>query len=1714
MGQTGTQIVGTVDDFVLRTIQNYRSKLLDLSSRNPLINFRHSERSRSHIRIVDEIPEKLYAKLAAGRQLSFTPLSDPELTPRDESLPFFVSALHRAMATDEAYRKSIAELGRDPSDRQKHKVERELRNRIRNEIGLPPFEPVTDPKRRAQEIGIDPEYDLPRDNGQNERRYNDLKLQTLFYREDSDRKLGGLANSARVLLQDAGLSALFCAFGFLEYYESAASDELRVAPLVFFPVDMDRVLEGGEYTYFIRTRNEDTETNVALAELLRQQYALELPAWLDAEDDSPPLERYFRTVEQMISGRDGWRLRRYVTVGLFTFSTLAMYKDLDPQRWTATPLQEHDVVRTLIAGAEVHDNRFAEEYDVDKLPGPGPFLITDADSSQHSAVIDVLSGKNCVIQGPPGTGKSQTITNIISAALHAGKSVLFVAEKMAALDVVKKRLDAAGLDRFCLELHSSKTAKSAVVASLADRLEFSGVRLNAMQLQSNAEALQRARKELLYYVEKANESAGSTGLRVCDVLLGSAIRDELRNRLPQTVANARFPNPLEKTPHVRKEMIDAARVLQEHATRITATTSLAKHPWRGLQNAALTDFEIEQLIPELNRWTEALNSARNLAALLFDRVGLDICATTMAINETCRVIDNTPDPPATLIMSVFRHLFLLNNRERLAFGLKQLEEVEATKNKTRRDFLRGGETVAQLPKRKEIAQLEDVLAKQLALQADATVGSLPEIFNSWQMRHAEVVKLGPGFATLLRSFRLNTEELGAAHACLIGVGCIGALERDLWALRSAELIDAINGPIVQEANSARATLKRRQTTLAQQVDMSLLPTPQELRRLAVALKSTNFILALFNRECRTARKLARAISRDNVKRNRQAIADLLLTCAQFIEDKVRFETDTRYNKVFGVQFRGIDTDFDSLTKVHAWAGKVEKELAACARWGPSVKACLFTATLSDLESINALTQSVDPIRKLTTLFETNDCLSLSELSNQELHRCQLLEAALSSICSTSIRPETKISGLPQFAACLAILEERTATLEGDPDALKLVGGSVAEGETNLAQLRSTLSFAEQMSASGLGNRGMSEVFDDVTRLADIKNDSRAVGHVLADIPQAAECVHALADINPQLWLGVDDFGDADVSALIQRNKIAVENRDCLQDYLAFLLSEDTACDLGLGPLLKAFEDANEDYSLLSEAAEMVFYRSAAEQILNADPRLKRHSGTTHDQLRVQFQQLDREFLEIRRKLLASDLLRRPVPYGNAVGRVSELTQMALVQHLSGQTRPRIALRDLFRRAGDAIKSLMPCWMMSPMSVAQFLQPGAIEFDLVLMDEASQIRPEEGFGAVIRGKQLVVVGDQMQLPPTPFFQKLSVDGGSDSEDEEFADVKQESILEAAAARFFPPRRLKWHYRSEHGSLISFSNKEFYNDDLVVFPSPFDDHPDYGVKLVQVNGVYKSGINTPEVTSVIEHAAQFMREHRDRSLGIVAVNSKQAELIREQLDKLFAMDPTAEAYRSKWSTEIESVFVKNLENVQGDERDVIFISTVYGKDDEGNFYQRFGPINSDYGHRRLNVLFTRAKKMVVLFTSMIPEDIEHEGKKWGVRALRGYLQYARDGHSTLAERSHAECDSEFETWVLEVLKAHGYDAVPQVGFAGYRIDIAVRHPHRPGIFVCGIECDGASYHSARSVRERDRLRQEVLERLHWKIYRIWSTDWFRNPATQTKNLLSYIDRLSAD
>jgi len=748
----------------------------------------------------------------------------------------------------------------------------------------------------------------------------------------------------------------------------------------------------------------------------------------------------------------------------------------------------------------------------------------------------------------------------------------------------------------------------------------------------------------------------------------------------------------------------------------------------------------------------------------------------------------------------------------------------------------------------------------------------------------------------------------------------------------------------------------------------------------------------------------------------------------------------------------------------------------------------------------------------------NSAPSLEALVDAESTSAALADDLAPRLSGVTWNAATTFGQLGTLAAELKSIEDLVSKLNS-AKVEKLLGSQGVLWADRAVQLRETGSYVGELAALSLPQVFWQRLAQQPVRdlIESLKRQGEQLTRLTAPVREREEAACNLAQIDGRRWIGTGDMRSANLKTLDARIGFAVEHKAELQPYLDFIKVERQAKATPLASILDFFQDSPDPYKNLDKICDLIFFRSCAESLFREDPKLATHSGESHEKLRKRYQQLDRRILELRRQEIARFLMNSSIPSGVGKGRASEFTDLALIRRQISLQRRHVALRDLFRRAGDAVQALKPCFMMSPMSVAQFLDPEGLRFDLVVMDEASQIRPEDAIGAIVRGTQIVVVGDPKQLPPTPFFEKVDRDDTTEegSDEAEVEDlIGQESILDLARGPYQPVRRLGWHYRSQHEGLIAFSNREFYEGKLTVFPSPHGDHPHFGVRIEEVAGTYGDSMNPIEAEAVVAAAQTFMCQFPKRSLGIVTMNKPQQELIQKMMDDLFATDVEAESYRLRWDGTLEKVFVKNLENVQGDERDVIFISTVYGKDSAGNFYQRLGPINGVYGYRRLNVLFTRAKQQVRLFTSMKADDITvEENSSPGVKALKGYLAYAKTGHLDTTQFTSREPDSEFEIWVIEMLREKGYEVVPQLGVAGYFIDLAIRNPDKRGSFILGVECDGSTYHSARSVRDRDRLRQEVLVRLGWKIYRIWSTDWFRNPRNEFLKLVSAIEALRA-
>ncbi|NLF02045.1 MAG: DUF4011 domain-containing protein [Anaerolineales bacterium] len=550
-------------------------------------------------------------------------------------------------------------------------------------------------------------------------------------------------------------------------------------------------------------------------------------------------------------------------------------------------------------------------------------------------------------------------------------------------------------------------------------------------------------------------------------------------------------------------------------------------------------------------------------------------------------------------------------------------------------------------------------------------------------------------------------------------------------------------------------------------------------------------------------------------------------------------------------------------------------------------------------------------------------------------------------------------------------------------------------------------------------------------------------------------------------------------------------------------------DAGLGDVLALFEGRGIPPDQYLASFERRFWTLWLDYWITAVPLLRDLDATSHDNLIGDFRRLDDQLkLASQRSLVQRIAQRRPQPVGALNGVTS--SQSSILLREAQKQRRLLPLRSLFTQIPELLLCIKPCLLMSPIAIGQYLPLNVIRFDTVIFDEASQVRPQDAIGAIMRAQQAIVVGDEQQLPPTPFFEIAMSD--DDFASEEYSEEGAfESILNLFGASE-RKRSLMWHYRSRREGLIAFSNQHFYDGRLITFPGAGSADGDTGVKLVPVpNGVYERGgtrTNRAEVARVVE----LVREHAVRmphqSLGIVAFSQAPAEAIDRALDDERAQSAEVEAL---FFRELEPAFVKNLENVQGDERDVMIFSVGYGRDRQGKMSLNMGPLNSEQGYRRLNVAITRARERVYLVSSISFGDIpEDPGKRSGVQALRAYLEYAVTGQLRMATTIGGASESVFEEQVAEVLKARGYQVELQVGCSGYRIDMAVRHPERPGRYVIGVECDGATYHSSKTARDRDRLREQLLRDQGWTLYRIWSTDWFRSRDREIAKLVTAVDK----
>lgn len=698
----------------------------------------------------------------------------------------------------------------------------------------------------------------------------------------------------------------------------------------------------------------------------------------------------------------------------------------------------------------------------------------------------------------------------------------------------------------------------------------------------------------------------------------------------------------------------------------------------------------------------------------------------------------------------------------------------------------------------------------------------------------------------------------------------------------------------------------------------------------------------------------------------------------------------------------------------------------------------------------------------------------------------------------------------ELAQQLADVQRRRRELANEEEFLAQLLGTGWRGErTDFEGLRTAALWLADVEATDIASST-----SDLERAESAFPESADVGRGIAGTAKAVE--EGVGTVVDLLGFDLEEVGlgalvdQASLSALHDRFVAMAESQERYNEWRQIQRLVRQLARSGLGGLVAMLDDGR----LAPADAVDEFGYAAAEArwgfATESVPGLASLVDLDRHELVRAFDALESEHVENVQDLIRSRHLAQ-LPLGAA-------GQMGVIRSEIARKRRHMPIRRLMDKAGGMVQRIKPVFLMSPISIAQFLPPKALRFDLLVVDEASQVRPEDALGAIARCGQIVIVGDQKQLPPTSFFDRLGADEPVDEEDEEGDGIagatEMESVLTLCEARGISPRMLQWHYRSRDPSLIRVSNEEFYDSQLILPPSPLELDGSYGLSFERVPGVFASrgsgaagrpGTNRIEAEQVVQAVAAHAREWPGMSLGIVTFSKSQADMVTELLELERRRDEVLNDFLREGHA--EDAFVKNIENVQGDERDVIFISVGYGPTEPGGRLRsmRFGPINAEGGERRLNVLFTRARARCRVFASFDPGDMDLDRARGnGPRVLKRFLDFAKTGEAVEHSPAGGGADSPFEEDVANVVRSLGYLADHQVGSAGFRIDIGVRHPDAPGKYVLAVECDGAAYHGALSARERDRHRQAVLEGLGWTFHRIWSTDWFHRRPQEGQRL----------
>jgi hypothetical protein len=1701
-------------------VDNLRRSLLDLTNRNPLINLRTSNtRSLSFSAPANNIGYLLLEKRTIG----------------------------------------IAGLGIKPTT-----------TRQRNSQSVNDVSEVT----IARQLGIPADRNAVTSRSSN-------KLQTLHFTEDLARICRRIERMQNSSLQETGSHILYLCVGFLEYPESPQSTQLYRAPLITIPVQISKTPNAVD-AYEITYTGDEIIENTSLHEKLLQTYNIKLPS---IDTDSSTFERdYLARVNQITAKHAQFTVQHHVTLALLSFTNMLIYQDLDPSTWgigVHNKLLRNPIIRQLVLNdpdsnpSQIYTSTSSTNLDSLDIP-----LIYDADSSQLKAIDAAVQQKrNMVILGPPGTGKSQTITNLIAAYLAQGKTVLFVAEKLAALEVVKNRLTKAGLEPFLLELHSNKTNKKSVLESISRRCDYSP----RSSLKPNMlTAHLKLRTKLAHYAHHLQDSFGHLDVSYSELYWRSIV-------LKQQITCSTFSN-IEKlyiddvtaisidglalrkrllsNIHTLFTKLDRSRIKSYAFFQVRPNTTIVHRKIAHITHSlhdntttlrAIVDELYREFSLYISRYSredliEQYNIIAQLPPLLQKQFNtndfVSLCVANQTPDTTNKLLKRFKRERTTAQNShdqIQKHFntiipFDRPTYDELRIALKYLasyahniSECSSVQSWTQTVLFFQSQLAREIAHTLSVTQrlnlpfTHTTIAEQI-INTESTL-ALWNDAKDFNVTLIAQIAFTPDIAARYTQLCQTQAKLQVQFAALQAVFNFAIELPDQYSIAQAITILESKNPWIgffyidwREANTLFAHI----TVIPKGIPVST--RIEQLRKLLDYLQELDTFLndEIWQRNLRIKPALTADLTHlqvimswfeDAYKQHKQLQINIIPFLNQpeafissYIDDMRHFHTHIvqlkRASNMVTQHVPHINTQL-SAQETTQHLRELEQHIQIIARFLtlhsiPTISYTDFAETLKHWSKLYDITQKVltnqDYQNAFAHLFKGLDTdtdtiqhyLNIANIiHNTSLH---------STIRYTIMHSPNTIASTNQLLLLLSNASQQMKQLQShvaelheylDVHITLRVHMSINAYTSTIHQIASdidTTNFEDWLNYSE-SLRRFEHAVDSTYEYVDIGDD------VLVVSQNSIMQVHRIDMAKAHIMLAPTHKHTNMIKGDIE-DILPIACNPSHPQWLWHYLQSDTIKSHQLADIyeyiyLNTFIQLNK---------EGVFHTLAHD----AEP-ISQHVKDVHE-----FNKLDKQIITLRGKDIGSTLTDNYIPSGINGSRVDEKTEWALLKYLIPQQRPRMPIRKFMARAKRSIIALKPCFMMSPQSVAQFLDPDTFQFDVVIMDEASQMTPGEALGAIARGKQLIVVGDPKQLPPTQFFaQHNQIDAD---------DIAIESVLEWCAQRFDCVHDLRWHYRSQHHTLITFSNQHFYNNSLHVFPSPYRPSKNLGITRVYVkDALYHDQLNELEATKIVAQIQAHIQHNPKESLGVVTLNIKQREFINELVESKLGNLASYQSFITYWQNEETPFFVKNLENVQGDERDVIIISTTFGPNADGKVLQNFGPISRDNGWRRLNVLFTRAKRSVTLVTSLRPSDITiNDTTPRGTKAFKEYLEYAftqdeLDTSTPQIDIAHQHINDH----IIALLRQHGYRVTQNLGVAGFAIDMAIEHPNIPGTHIAAIMTDGYFYQSAESVRDRERLHIEILENLGWKnrIYRIWSNEWFKDPQYEQQQLLEFLSPIYA-